>query len=127
MRNLILVLSMLIGMLSYGQKAEATAYTVGFNVNNEGWGEFTECSVPITFDFDNSRIVFRANERIVLRITGGEVINPDGNGEIAIFRCVDPDNLDCEVWLTQPDEMGMSGLFVFYKGITIGYQIILQK
>ena len=118
---------MLIGMLGYGQRAEATAFTVGFNVNNEGWGEFTECSVPITFDFDNSRIVFKANERITLRITEGEVVNPDGNGEIAIFYCVDKDNNDCEVWLTQPDEMGLSGLFIFYSGITIGYQIVLKK
>lgn len=120
-----MLVALSIGMIGFGQTTKAFAYSVSFNFDNEGWSDYSECKIPISINLDNQIIIINSNVQQSFLIEDGETHESVSNGEIIIFYCIDQHGKYCEIWITEPGSDGLSGFFVFYKDMSIGYKVRL--
>ena len=128
MKKIIVLLALMIAPLyTMAQSIRCTAYECAVGYIDEygvvNWGDWEECSVPISINMNEQRIRIFSKEKQDYQIVENEGERMDENGKSFVMKCMDKNGLLCRVRLRQQTYPEGTQLYIEYNDYTWVYNI----
>ena len=124
-RFLLALLLLLIGSSAFSQtiRYRAHQYAVGFrdDYGSIEWGEWEDCNIVITIDFDNDFIkVYSKRTQNYVVVSSGEQYEDAYGGVNIDMVAVDEEGIECNMRLRIQDD-GIAQLYSYYSDVAWVY------